>query len=81
MAKPMPAGYIKEHPSSSLLEFNLLLETVNLDDKIGHLFVVDIKFDEKRATEREYMYNEIMLPIIEKQKLLEAYERSIYQSV
>ena len=81
MTKPMPTGYIKEHPSPSWLEFNLLLETVNLDDKIGHLFVVDIKFDEKRATEREYMYNEIMLPIIEKQKLLEAYERSIYQSV
>ena len=51
MTKPMPTGCIKEHPAPSWLKFNLLLETVDLDDKIGHLFVVDIKFDEKRATE------------------------------
>ena len=51
MTKPMPTVCIKEHPAPSWLKFNLLLETVDLDDKIGHLFVVDIKFDEKRATE------------------------------
>ena len=39
MTKPMPTGCI------------LLLKTVELDDKIGHLFVVDIEFDEERATE------------------------------
>ena len=43
------------------LKFNLL-ETVGLDNKVGHLFVVDIQFDEC-----EYMYNEIMPPITEKQ--------------
>ena len=32
-------------------QFNLLLETVDLDDEIGHRFVVDIEFDEKIATE------------------------------
>ena len=62
----------------SWLKFNLLLETVDLDDKIGHLFVVDIEFDEKRATEWEYMYKEILTPIIKKQKILEANERSFY---
>ena len=52
MTKPIPTGCIKEHPSPSWLEFNLFLETVDLDDKIEHLFVVGIEFDEKRATER-----------------------------
>ena len=30
-----------------LEKFNLLLDSVSLDDKIGHLFVVDIEFDKK----------------------------------
>lgn len=47
--------------SPSWLKFNLL-ETVGLGNKIGHLFVVDIQFDEC-----EYMYNEIMPSITEKQ--------------
>ena len=50
MAKPMPTGCIKENPSPSWLEFNLLVETVDLDDEIRHLFVADIKFDKTRAT-------------------------------
>ena len=66
MTKPMPTDCIKEHPAPSWLTFNLLLETVDLDGKIGHLFVADIEFDEKKATERGYMYNEILPPIIEK---------------
>ena len=49
MAKTMPTGCIKKHPASSWLRFNHLLKTVSLDDKRGHLFVIDIKFDEKRA--------------------------------
>ena len=49
----MPTGCIKEPPSPSWLKFNLLLKTVNLDDTIEHLFVVNIEFDEERATERE----------------------------
>ena len=44
-------GCIKEHPTPSWLKFNLLHETVDLDDTIGHLLVADIKFDEKRAIE------------------------------
>ena len=53
MTKPMPTGCIKEYPSPSWLMVNLLLETVDLDDPIGNLFIVDIEFDEKNATERE----------------------------
>ena len=78
MTKPMSTGCIKEH-SPSWLEFNLLLETVSLDEKIGHLFVVDMEFDERNATKKHFMYNEIFLPIIEKRKVLDANERSLYQ--
>ena len=73
MMKPMPTGRIKEHNSPSWLEFNLLLETVSLDDLISHLFVVDIEFDEKNATKKHF-YNEIFPPMIEKQKTLDANE-------
>ena len=66
MTKPMPMGCIKEHPSPSMLKFKLLMESVDLDDKIRHLLVVDIKLDEKNATEQEILYDEIMPLIIEK---------------
>ena len=79
MMKPIPTGCIEEHNSPSWLEFNLLLETVSLDDPIGHLFVGDIEFDEKNATKKHFMYNEIFPPIIEKQKTLDANKRSLYQ--
>ena len=75
----MPTGCIKQLNSPSWLEFNLLLEKVSLDDSIGHLFIVDIEFDEQNATKKQYMYNEIFPPIIEKQKTLEANERSLFQ--
>ena len=60
-----------------MLRFNLLLETVNLDDPIGHLFVVDIAFKEANARKQQLLHNEIMPPIIEKQKILEANAPSI----
>ena len=43
MTKLIPTGCIKEHPVPSWFKFNLLLETVDLRDKIGHLFVVDAR--------------------------------------
>ena len=52
MTKPMSTDCIKKHPAPSWLKFNLLFETLNLDDKTGHLFVFDIEFDKKRATKR-----------------------------
>ena len=62
-----------------MLKFNLILQTVNLDDPIRHLFVVDIEFKEPNARKQQLLYNEIMPPIIEKQKILEANERFVYQ--
>ena len=79
MTRPMPTGCIKQNNSPSWLEFNFLLEKVSLEDRIGHLFVADIEFDEKNATKKQYMYNEIFPPVIEKQKILDANEGSLYQ--
>ena len=79
MIKPMLRVWIKKPPALSWLKFNLFLQTVDLVDKIRHLFVVDTEFDKKKATEREYMYNEIIPPIIEKHKILEANEQSVKQ--
>ena len=56
----MPTGCIKEQSAPSWLKFNLRLETVDLDNEIGHLFVVNIESDEKEANEEECMYNEIL---------------------
>ena len=52
MTRLMPTGCIKQNTSPSWLEFNLLLEKVSLEDSIGHLFVVDIEFDEKNSSEK-----------------------------
>ena len=79
MTRPMPTGCIKENNSPSWLKFNLLLETVTLEDKIGHLFIVDIEFDSENADERKYLYNEIFAPIIEKQTKIDVNDRSLFQ--
>ena len=52
MTEPLPTGCIKKAKKApSLREFNLLLGGISDEDKIGHLFIVDIIFDEKRATQ------------------------------
>ena len=79
MTKPLPTGCIKDDSSISLETFNLLLEKVNFEDKIDHLLVVEIVLESEDATEKELAYNEIYLPIIEKQKIIDPCERSAYQ--
>ena len=79
MTKPMPTGCIKEYNLPSWLTFSLLLEKVSLDDPIRHLFVADIEFHQKNATKKQFLYNEILPPIIEKQKVLHANEWSVNQ--
>ena len=71
MTKPLPTGCIKNDSDLSWRTFNLLLESVSLEDKIGHLYIVDIKFDYENATEKQIVYNEIYLPIVEKQKAID----------
>ena len=48
MIKPVLTGCIQEKEPPSWLDFHILLATVDLDDSIGHLFIVDIFFDEKK---------------------------------
>ena len=40
-------------------EFNMLLQRLNLERKIGHLFVVDIRFNWEEATPKQLMYDEL----------------------
>ena len=43
MTKPLPTGCMKDDNDLSWEAFNILLEKVDFEDEIGHLFVVDIK--------------------------------------
>ena len=78
MTKPMPVGSIKEK-EADFREFNLLFEKVSLDDPVGHIFVVDVEFDYKNASQTQIMYNEIMPPFIQKDTKIPADKRSVYQ--
>ena len=78
MTKPMPVGATKEK-KGSWTEFNMLFEKVSLDDKKGHIFIVDIEFDHLLATDCQIMYNEMLPPFIEKDTKIEANKRSVYQ--
>ena len=70
MTKPLPTGCIKDDEDISWQTFNFLLQSVSFEDKIGHLFIVDIQFDVKKATKRQFAYNESYAPTIEKQLTL-----------
>ena len=79
MAKPLPTGCIKDNSDISWRTFNLLLESFSLEDKTGHLYIVDIEFDYENASKKQITYNEIYPPIIEKQKTIDPCEKSTYQ--
>ena len=79
MTKPLPTGCIKDNDDISWETFNILFESVSFDDKIGHLYIVDIEFDLKNAAEREFACNEIYPPIIENQKIIDPCEISVLQ--
>ena len=79
MTKLLPTGCIKQNLDTSWRTFNLLLQNVSLNDQIGQLYVVDIESDHTNATEKQIVYNEIYPTIIEKQKIIDPCERSVYQ--
>ena len=58
-----------------------MIKTLDLDDNIGHLFVADVKFNEKVATEQQLMCNEIFPPMIEKLMVSESNEQSLFQLI
>ena len=78
MTKPLPYGCIeKKKHVPSLEELKTLLENVTLEDKLGHLFAVDIKFAD--VNEETLLFNEVYLPIFEENKKIDPYERSCRQ--
>ena len=64
MTKPLPYSCIKKVKTPSLLEFKCILSSFSHENKIGHLFVVDIKFHDKNP--KTILFNEIYTPIFEK---------------
>ena len=47
-------------------KFNLIIDKISPEDKIGHFFIVYIKFDLRKPDEKEFLFNEIYSPIFEK---------------
>ena len=79
MSKSLPTGCFKDNDDISWETFNFLLDNFSFEDTIGHLYIVDIEFDTKSAAEREFVYNKIYPPIIEKQRTIDPCERSVFQ--
>ena len=50
----------------------MLLETVDIGDKIGHLFVVNIEFKAAKVNAKTLTYNEIYTPIFKKKKKIKS---------
>ena len=60
MIKPLATScFTRKKTIPTIKEFNTSLETVNIDDKIGHLFVVDIRLDAEKVNAKTIMYNEL----------------------
>ena len=68
MTKPLPYGCVKrKQKPPTFYEFNKILDSIFDDDKIGHLFIVDIKFESR---DPKYMLlKEIYPPVFEKNKI------------
>ena len=80
VTKPLPYGCIKNKKDTpGLRKFNFVLQNLSLNDKIPHLFVVDIIFDEKNADKKTFLFNKIYTPIFEKKLLIKPYESSVLQ--
>ena len=78
MTKPLPYGCIKKKKHvPSLEELTTLLENVTLEDKLGHLFVIDVEFAD--INEKTLLVNEFYPPIFEKNRKIDPYERSCTQ--
>ena len=55
MTKPLPTGSIKKAKKvPTMREFDLIIQGILDQDKIGHLFVVHIKFDLKNVDETTF---------------------------
>ena len=71
MTKPLTTCSIKEEPEPTWRTFNILFEKVDLDDPVGHLFVVDVSFDyEKPQLDSVFIMNYIHLLLKNKRSLM-----------
>ena len=64
MTKPLPTGCIKIDSDISFQKLDDLIQKLDIDLQIGHLYAVDIEFDHKNATQNQIAYNEIYPLII-----------------
>lgn len=62
-----------------LPNFNLILKILSDENKTGHLFLVDMKFNEKLTDEKVLLFNEVYRPLFEKKLLGKPYERPVLQ--
>ena len=80
ITKPSPMGSIKKMKKNpSMREFDLIVQGISDEDKIGHLFVLDIEFDHENSNKKQLFFNEICTPIFEKKKVLSVNERYGFQ--
>ena len=77
MKKPLPYGCIKKENPPSLTKFNRILDGLSHDDIIGHLFKVDITFNNINA--KSLLFDKLYPPIFEKNKKMETFERYTLQ--
>ena len=79
MTKPLPTGGIKKMKEiPSLKEFDLIMQVIFDEDKIEHLFVVDIESDEKMMMKNNYFLTKFTLQVLKKKNVLFANERSVF---
>ena len=72
MTKPLPYGCIKKRDRPpTLAEFNKILDEISHKDSTGHLFIVDIKFN--NVNPKTLLFNELYTSIFEKNKIMEPY--------
>lgn len=80
MTKPLPFGCMKKASKiPTLSEFNGILNGLSYTDKIGHLFIVDIKFHSKNL--KKMIFNEIYIPLFENKKVFQAHQRTVLHLV
>ena len=61
----------------TLREFNIILNNISHEDKINHIFLVDITL--YGMNEKTILFNELYTPLFEKQKLIKPYDRFVFQ--
>ena len=67
MTRPLPFGCMKlEKKVPTIEELKELSKSITLEDKIGHMFTVDIEFSDQNP--KTLLFNEIYPPIFEKNK-------------